>query len=73
MPKCVFGWLGEEVAGNHAAARKVGGRRRTQLESFLKEQPENYFLIGDLALTMTGLGDKDGIGVVRARRCRKSN
>src|SRR4029077_19496727 len=25
---------------------------------FLSEQPENYFLIGDLALTNMGLGDK---------------
>src|SRR5438067_13296368 len=29
-----------------------------QLESFLKEQPENYSLIGILALTNAGLGDK---------------
>jgi len=28
------------------------------LESFLKEQPENYNLIGDLALTNMGLRDK---------------
>jgi tetratricopeptide (TPR) repeat protein len=28
------------------------------LEPFLEEQPDNYSLIGDLALTMTGLGDK---------------
>jgi hypothetical protein len=28
------------------------------LESFLKEQSENYQLIGDLALTKMGLGDK---------------
>jgi len=28
------------------------------LEPFLKEQPENFSLIGDLALTNTGLGDK---------------
>src|SRR5205807_9727735 len=27
-------------------------------ESFLKQQPENYSLIGDLALTNMGLGDK---------------
>src|SRR5207247_7655468 len=27
-------------------------------ESFLKEQPENYYLIGDLALVNMGLGDK---------------
>jgi hypothetical protein len=28
------------------------------LEPFLKDQPENYTLIGDLALTNMGLGDK---------------
>src|SRR6266480_3992089 len=31
---------------------------RSQLKSFLKEQPENFGLIGDLALTNMGLGDK---------------
>jgi TolB-like protein/Tfp pilus assembly protein PilF len=53
-------WLGwaEEVAGDHAAAQESWRQARTELESFLKEQPENYLLIGDLALTMMGLGDK---------------
>jgi hypothetical protein len=32
---------------------------RSELDSFLKEQPENYDLIGDLALTNVGLGDKE--------------
>ena len=31
---------------------------RSELEPFLKEEPENYILIGDLALTNMGLGDK---------------
>ena len=31
---------------------------RSELEPFLKEQPENFQLIGDLALTNMGLGDK---------------
>src|SRR5262249_3695545 len=53
-------WLGwaEEVAGDHAAAQATWRRARSELESFLKEQPENDVLIGDLALTMMGLGDK---------------
>jgi serine/threonine-protein kinase len=53
-------WLGwaEEVAGNHAAAQETWQQARTELESFLKEQPDNYALIGDLALTTMGLGDK---------------
>ena len=53
-------WLGwaQEVAGDHAAARETWRQARSELESFLKEQPENYALIGDLALTRMGLGDK---------------
>ena len=31
---------------------------RSELEPFLKEQPENYLLIADLALINMGLGDK---------------
>jgi TolB-like protein/Tfp pilus assembly protein PilF len=53
-------WLGwaQEVAGDHASAQDTWRRARSELESFLKEQPENFGLIGDLALTNAGLGDK---------------
>jgi serine/threonine-protein kinase len=53
-------WLGwaQEVAGDGAAARESWRQARSELEPFLKEQPENYILIGDLALTDMGLGDK---------------
>jgi TolB-like protein/tetratricopeptide (TPR) repeat protein len=53
-------WLGwaQEVAGDHAAAQESWRQARSELEFFLKEQPENYHLIGDLALTNAGLGDK---------------
>jgi TolB-like protein/Tfp pilus assembly protein PilF len=53
-------WLGwaQEVAGDHAAAKETWRQARSELESFLKEQPDNYLLIGDLALTNMGLGDK---------------
>jgi TolB-like protein len=53
-------WLGwaQEVAGDHTAAQESWRQARTELEPFFKEQPENYFLIGDLALTNMGLGDK---------------
>jgi len=53
-------WLGwaQEVAGDHVAAQESWRQARTILESFLKEQPENYLLIGDLALTNMGLGNK---------------
>jgi TolB-like protein/class 3 adenylate cyclase/Tfp pilus assembly protein PilF len=54
-------WLGwaEEVAGDHTAAQQSWRQARSELESFLKEQPENYLLMGDLALTNMGLGEKD--------------
>jgi TolB-like protein/integral membrane sensor domain MASE1/class 3 adenylate cyclase/Tfp pilus assembly protein PilF len=53
-------WLGwaQEVAGDHAAAQESWRQARSELEPFLKEQPDNYSLIGDLALTNMGLGDK---------------
>jgi TolB-like protein/Tfp pilus assembly protein PilF len=53
-------WLGwaQEVAGDHAAAQESWRQARSELEFFLKEQPENYRLIGGLALTNVGLGDK---------------
>ena len=53
-------WLGwaQEVAGDHAAAKETWRQARSELESFLKEQPGNYLLIGDLALTNMALGDK---------------
>jgi tetratricopeptide (TPR) repeat protein len=53
-------WLGwaQEVAGDHAAAQESWRQARSELEPLLKEQPENYSLIGVLALTNTGLGDK---------------
>jgi tetratricopeptide (TPR) repeat protein len=53
-------WLGwaQDVAGDHAAAQESWRQARTELESFLKAQPENYNLIEDLALTNMSLGDK---------------
>jgi TolB-like protein/Tfp pilus assembly protein PilF len=53
-------WLGwaQEVAGDHAAAQASWSQARSELESFLKEQPDNYFLIGYLALTNMGSGDR---------------
>jgi serine/threonine protein kinase/Flp pilus assembly protein TadD len=52
-------WLGwaEEVGGDHAAARESWNQARSELEPFLKEQPENFVLMGDLALTNMALGD----------------
>src|SRR5581483_7697920 len=53
-------WLGwaQEVAGDHAAAQASWSQARSELESLLKEQPENCQLIGDLALTNMASGDK---------------
>jgi serine/threonine protein kinase/Tfp pilus assembly protein PilF len=52
-------WLGwaQEVSGDREGARGSWGQARTELESFLKEQPENVVLMGDLALTNMALGD----------------
>jgi TolB-like protein/class 3 adenylate cyclase/Tfp pilus assembly protein PilF len=52
-----LGWA-QEVAGDHAAAQGSWRQARSELEPFLKEQPENYYLIGDLAFVNMGLGDK---------------
>ena len=53
-------WLGwaQEVAGDHAAARESWRQTRNELDSFVIEQPENWNLVADLALTNMGLGNK---------------
>jgi tetratricopeptide (TPR) repeat protein len=45
-----LGWA-QEVAGEHAAAQETWRQARSELESFLKEHPDNYQLIGDMALS----------------------
>jgi serine/threonine protein kinase/Flp pilus assembly protein TadD len=52
-----LGWA-QEVAGEHAPAQETWRQARSELELFLKEQPENSILISDLALIDMGLGDK---------------
>jgi TolB-like protein/class 3 adenylate cyclase/Tfp pilus assembly protein PilF len=52
-----LGWS-QEIAGDHTAAQESWRQARGELEPFLKEQPENFVLIGYLALTSMGLGDK---------------
>jgi TolB-like protein/class 3 adenylate cyclase/Tfp pilus assembly protein PilF len=52
-----LGWA-QEVAGDHVAAQESWRQARSELEPFLKEQPENWGLFEDLALTNMGLGDK---------------
>ena len=53
-------WLGwaEEVAGDEAAAQESWRQARSELEPFIREQPDNFGLIGDLALINMGLHDK---------------
>ena len=53
-------WLGwaQEVAGEQLAAQDSWRQARSELEPFLKEQSGNYRLIGDLALTNMGVGNK---------------
>jgi serine/threonine protein kinase/Flp pilus assembly protein TadD len=53
-------WLGwaQEASGDHGAAQESWRWARGELEPFLKEQPANYQLLGDLALTNMSLGDK---------------
>jgi hypothetical protein len=53
-------WLGwaQNLSGDRVAAETTWRKTRSELEVFIKEQPENYRLIGILALTDMGLGDK---------------
>src|SRR5438270_4494951 len=52
-------WLGwaQDIAGDHAGARESWTQAKNELESYIKEQPENYLLIGALALTEMKLGE----------------
>jgi TolB-like protein/Tfp pilus assembly protein PilF len=52
-----LGWA-QEVAGDHTAAQESWRQARSELEPFLTEQPENFGLMGYLALTSMGVGDK---------------
>jgi TolB-like protein/Tfp pilus assembly protein PilF len=53
-------WLAwaQQVAGDQAAAYENWRQARNELELLLKEQPENFGLLGDLALINAALGDK---------------
>jgi TolB-like protein/class 3 adenylate cyclase/Tfp pilus assembly protein PilF len=53
----LLGWA-QEVTGDRQAAKETWRLARSELEPFLKQQPDNYLLMGDLALTNMGLGDK---------------
>ncbi|MFN2624115.1 MAG: protein kinase, partial [Chthoniobacterales bacterium] len=52
-----LGWA-QDVSGDRDGAMESWRQARSELEAILKEQPENYLLIGALAFTDMGLGDK---------------
>jgi tetratricopeptide (TPR) repeat protein len=52
-----LGWV-HKLAGDEAGARQSYLQARSELETLLKEQPDNGWIMGDLALTHMGLGDK---------------
>jgi len=52
-----LGWA-QDIAGDHTAAQESWRQTRSELEPFLKEEPENFGLMGYLALASMGLGDK---------------
>jgi serine/threonine protein kinase/Tfp pilus assembly protein PilF len=62
-------WLGwsQEIAGDHVAAHESWLKGRGELESFLKEQPENYGIMRDLALTNMALGDEAAASALAER------
>jgi TolB-like protein/Tfp pilus assembly protein PilF len=53
-------WLGwaQDLSGDHGGAAESWRQARSELESFLAEQPDNFGLLGDLALTNMGLREK---------------
>jgi serine/threonine-protein kinase len=53
-------WLGwaQDLAGDHADAHESWRQARSELEPLLKEQPDNWNIMANLALTNMGLGDK---------------
>jgi TolB-like protein/Flp pilus assembly protein TadD len=52
-----LGWL-EHVGGDETSARQSWQQARSELNSFLDSQPQNFALLEDLALTNMSLGDK---------------
>src|SRR6184192_3260493 len=55
----LYFWLGwaQKIAGDHPGAYESWTQARNELESYLKEQPENYLISGVLALTDVYLGE----------------
>jgi serine/threonine protein kinase/Tfp pilus assembly protein PilF len=55
--RVLLGWA-QEFIGDRAAAQENWRRARSELEPFLKQQPENDELLRLLAMANVGLGDK---------------
>jgi TolB-like protein/class 3 adenylate cyclase/Tfp pilus assembly protein PilF len=55
--RVTLGWA-QKLAGNEAAAHQSYLQARSELETLLKEQPDNSWIMADLALTYMGLRDK---------------
>jgi serine/threonine protein kinase/Tfp pilus assembly protein PilF len=53
----LLGWT-QELAGDRVGAQESWQQARKELESLLEKEPDNYFIVGDLALIDIGLGDK---------------
>ena len=53
-------WLGraQDVTGDHTAAIESYRLARSELEPFVQEQPENFTMLGGLAMICAALGDK---------------
>jgi TolB-like protein/Tfp pilus assembly protein PilF len=56
----LYSWLGwaQEIAGDRAAAHESWLKGQRELESIVKDQPDNYSVLEDLALIYMGLDDK---------------
>src|SRR6266478_3763674 len=61
-----LGWI-QQVTGDHAAAEASWRQARTELEPFVKDQPENTQLLGDLSFTYAYLRDKTAAMAVADR------
>jgi tetratricopeptide (TPR) repeat protein len=67
-------WLGwaQQVGGDHASAQESWRQARSELEPFLRDQPENYNLMHDLALVEIGLNNK-AVALSMAERAIAAN
>ena len=50
-------WKRVSGSADHSGAHESWTQAKNELESYLKEQPESYLLIGELALTEMKLGE----------------